>query len=427
MLNKIKMVGQTIIFFVAKLIVNIIDLVSEEIKPIWIISERGVDARDNAYHLLKYMVENNLFDDKFLIYIIDKNSSDYNKVKALQQASGDGFEIVQYRSFYHYELVAMADVRISTHIMGYTPNSYLFKKLYGKFPDLVKSKRQKDVFLQHGIINTDFPELKYEYNKHLDLFVCSTNDEYKMLLNDYDWQNKYNANGRLILQQLGLCRYDRLRLFYQDNTSKLGSDNDKYILIMPTWRRWLLISSDEEFTASDYFVRYFSLLINKYVLEQAQVHNYKIKFYFHHEFQSRSTLLENAVRQFIEEQYKDRVEICYEQEYDVQDLLINASLLVTDHSSVFFDFAYMKKPVLYYHFDQEQFAKVHSDKSYFDFDKQGFGYVCTNEELNIVNKLINYISNDCQMEDKYQKRVDETFKYTDTENCKRNYEAIVKA
>ena len=34
-------------------------------------------------------------------------------------------------------------------------------------------------------------------------------------------------------------------------------------------------------------------------------------------------------------------------EYDVQDLLMRCSLLITDYSSVFFDAGYMEKPVIY--------------------------------------------------------------------------------
>ena len=35
----------------------------------------------------------------------------------------------------------------------------------------------------------------------------------------------------------------------------------------------------------------------------------------------------------------------------VQELLVEHDLLITDYSSVSFDFSYMKKPVIFYHFD----------------------------------------------------------------------------
>ena len=50
----------------------------------------------------------------------------------------------------------------------------------------------------------------------------------------------------------------------------------------------------------------------------------------------------------------------------------------------------------------------------------GFGDVIDNEE-DLVDKIIEYIDNGCEMEDKYKKRVDKFFKYTDQKNCSRVY------
>ena len=50
----------------------------------------------------------------------------------------------------------------------------------------------------------------------------------------------------------------------------------------------------------------------------------------------------------------------------------------------------------------------------------GFGDVIDNEE-DLVDKIIGYMDNDCEMEEKYKKRVDKFFKYTDQKNCSRVY------
>lgn len=44
--------------------------------------------------------------------------------------------------------------------------------------------------------------------------------------------------------------------------------------------------------------------------------------------------------------------------YDVQQLLKESLLLITDYSSVFFDMMYMNKPVIFYQFDENQYRKV---------------------------------------------------------------------
>ena len=51
----------------------------------------------------------------------------------------------------------------------------------------------------------------------------------------------------------------------------------------------------------------------------------------------------------------------------------------------------------------------------------GFGDVIESEDA-LVDKVIEYINNNCVMEDKYKQRVDKFFKYTDQKNCKRVYE-----
>ena len=103
-----------------------------------------------------------------------------------------------------------------------------------------------------------------------------------------------------------------------------------------------------------------------------------------------------------------------------QELFNSSSLLITDYSSVFFDFAYLKKPVIYYQGNEE----YHYNKGYWDYNTMGFGEVISKEE-DIVNKIIDYIDNDCNMEEEYKKRVDKFFKFTDKNNCKRVYEWIL--
>ena len=55
----------------------------------------------------------------------------------------------------------------------------------------------------------------------------------------------------------------------------------------------------------------------------------------------------------------------------------------------------------------------------------GFGKVVEDEDA-LVDKVIEYMENDCKMEDEYASRVDSFFKYTDKNNCKRVYEWLLK-
>ena len=55
----------------------------------------------------------------------------------------------------------------------------------------------------------------------------------------------------------------------------------------------------------------------------------------------------------------------------------------------------------------------------------GFGGIAKCEE-DVVSLLIDIINSNCRLNKKYDKRVNEFFKYLDYNNCKRIYEAIKK-
>ena len=105
-----------------------------------------------------------------------------------------------------------------------------------------------------------------------------------------------------------------------------------------------------------------------------------------------------------------------------QDLLNNSSVLITDYSSVFFDFAYLKKPIIYYHPENDSY---HYEGNYFDYETMGFGDVVKTAD-DLFVKLNEYVDSNCQMEEEYQKRVDKFFTYSDQNNCKRVYDWILK-
>ena len=104
------------------------------------------------------------------------------------------------------------------------------------------------------------------------------------------------------------------------------------------------------------------------------------------------------------------------------EIFNHASLMITDYSSVAFDFAYLKKPLIYYHSDNDYHFDV--DKSYFKYDTMGFGPVCKTHDA-LKAEIINSIENKCQMEEKYIKRVDGFFKYIDKNNSERVIDAIL--
>lgn len=97
--------------------------------------------------------------------------------------------------------------------------------------------------------------------------------------------------------------------------------------------------------------------------------------------------------------------------------------LVTDYSSIAMDFAYMGKPLCYYQFDYKKFREKHYAEGYFSYEADGFGPVCYTEE-ELVKSLFACVGKDFYEEEKYKKRRKEFFTLRDTDNCKRNFQAV---
>ncbi len=345
-------------------------------KNYWLIFERGVDARDNGYFFYKYMKENH--PEQKVYYLIDKNSADYHKVAD---------DAVQYGSLRSYWMMAFSEKLISTHYGTVAPYMTLrtmrFSRIYKKY-----------YFLQHGIIKDKLPPL-FGDSAPVNLFVCGAEPEYRYVKEVF-------GHPEGVVQYTGLARYDSLHDFKVKNQ----------ILFMPTWRMYL--SSESDIVNSAYLKEWKQLLENERLNQFLKDNETELIFYPHFELQKYIHLFE------LQSEY---VKIADFKNYDVQTLLKESKLLVTDYSSVFFDFAYMKKPVLYFQFDREEFFGKHYEKGYFDYDTMGFGEVCFDVE-SVVDNILKCTENDFLLEEKYVHRAQEFYPLNDTKNCERTYNAI---
>jgi len=109
--------------------------------------------------------------------------------------------------------------------------------------------------------------------------------------------------------------------------------------------------------------------------------------------------------------------------FDVQTLLKESAILISDYSSVAFDFAYMRKPVIYYQFDEELFFEKHYHRGYFDYTTIGFGDVCK-KEADVIESISRICSQGMHIEERYSERVNRFFPLYDTSNCERIYQLI---
>jgi CDP-glycerol glycerophosphotransferase (TagB/SpsB family) len=185
------------------------------------------------------------------------------------------------------------------------------------------------------------------------------------------------------------------------------------ILVMPTWRGWQY-PQGEQFRETAFYRHFQSMLENPRLLSLLEEKDLKLIFYPHIELQKELDKFSSPSERIILASWKD---------YDVQELLMRCSLLVTDYSSVFFDAGYMEKPVIYYQFDMEEFLKYHYQKGYFSYEEHGFGPVVETEEA-LMDAIYECAGNDFQMQKEYRNRLDAFYPVRDEQNCERTYQII---
>lgn len=363
-------------------------------KEIWLVSDRPDVANDNGYHMFKYIVNKKDQDIK-PYFVLRKDSQDYDKLNAIGT-------VVKYDSFKYKMLFLLSDVIISSQADLWVQNAFGIGNKYVR--DLYK---YKFVFLQHGIIQNDLSTwLKY-YDKNLKIFVTSAQREYDSIVNgNYGYKDNQ-------IKLTGLPRYDNLK-----------NNNKKMIAIMPTWRKYLaddFINKkgargyNDTFKESNYYKHYNQLINDPEILECMKKHGYKGLFVVH------PSHVKNA------KDFKGNEIFKVNSGYaDYQKIFGEASLMVTDYSSVHFDFAYLNKPAVYTQFDKVEFFGGHTySEGYFNYEKDCFGPVVYNYE-DTKKEIIRYIESDCKLEKKYQNRINKFYKYHDKKNCERVYKEIKK-
>ena len=367
-------------------------------KQIWLVSDRIMNANDNGEHFFKYMVKNH--PEVKTLFVLSKKSKDYERISKIGK-------VIDPNSNKYKILHSCVDYIVSSQA-----NNYVFNPLGNNGCYILDQYQFKYIFLQHGIIKDDLSPWLNINSKRMDMFVTSTQDEYNSLL---ECNYKY---GSSIVKLTGLPRFDSL-IEKQKECKKQNK-----IMISFTWRTSFAVDLNPEtkkplynkdFKNTEYFKGINKLLNDKKLLKALEDNNYKMVFCPH----------PNVMPQIEDFTFNKFIEVA-EEPIDYQKEFAENSLLVTDYSSVFFDFAYLNKPVIYYQYDRDEFFEGQLyNKGYFEYEKNGFGPVCYNHD-DLVKEIIKSIENKCIIEEKYKKVINKTFKYHDKCNCERIYNEIKK-
>ena len=257
------------------------------------------------------------------------------------------------------------------------------------------------IYLQHGVLHAHLP-WKYSLDRlNVDKMVISTHFERRNLIENYGFSEDY-------LLPAGMPRFDRI---------DRSAAPQRKILLGPSWRKYLVGMTDrqqwlpkhKQFLESAFFRETIEFLNSEELAALLEKHDYTLELQLHpilrlyeEHFVFRSARVKFAPPQAPQADY---------------------AVFITDISSFVFDFAYLKRPVLYFVPDLDMFKAGMNDYRELDLPlEEGLGPLSvTAREL--LPALQHLLENDCAPTEPYRSRVDALFLDLD-HCCDKIYEAL---
>ncbi|TAP28850.1 CDP-glycerol glycerophosphotransferase [Arthrobacter sp. S41] len=349
----------------------------KNVKPIWLIGEMPYKAQDNGLTFFKYMQDNHPEIESY--YVISSDSPERQNL--------DGYKnVIDYRSVEHIDITLRAEKIISTHAPS---------QLYPtKNPDFVRRVAATKVFLQHGVtagkwIAPVFGKNANDFDADL-VMVCSEREK-EFFVHDLGYKSEEVA-------VTGFARFDNL--FAEDVIERKNQ-----MFVMPTWRPWL--QDPSTFEESDYFMRWMSLLAGDRLSALVNEFGLEVIFCLHPNMQQYTHLFKGS-----------GARVVFQGDVNVQDLIKQSGIMLTDYSSAALDFAFLHKPVVYYQFDAERFPVPHADPL-----SELPGPVVTTER-EVIERIRETYSAGGVMTSEYMNRADRFIANRDRNSSARIYRAI---
>ncbi len=304
---------------------------------------------------------------------------------------------------------------------GYRYSYYLARSKYyifnGRQPEWVK-KRKGNVFLQtwHGTplkklvfdledINSATPRYKnqtYQQSRAWDYLIAANQYSSDIFRRCFMYDNTMLETG---YPRNDIMHYENKEEIAAQVKAKLGIPKDKKtILYAPTWR------DDEYYTKGRYK---FSLKLDLDLLKEKLGDEYVILLRTHYFI--ADALDVSALKGFAYNLSK------YD---DISELYLISDILITDYSSVFFDYANLKRPMLFFTYDLEKYRDI----------LRGF-YIDIEEELPgpllfTTEEVIWAVGNIRQIQEKYRDKYvafyDKFCSWEDGQASRKAAEAVFK-
>lgn len=367
----------------------------EKFKDAWLFLDKDTEADDNAEHLYRWVRRHHPEVNAW--FVLKREVPDWPRLKQ------EGFQLIPFGGLEHKALFLCCAKLISSQMDRYI-FSPLEERFFADFP------RPHFICLPHGVTKDDVSE--WFNTIPFDLFIAATHQEAASIADDgtpYVMTKKEVRLG-------GFPRYDKW---------VEPAEPENVVFVMPTWRANLVGVWDGKgqhreinpnFFSSPYVKVWADLFNDPRLKDILERWGYRIVFFAHPCFEDYVAGM--PFPEFVEKRSKRQGSII--------ESMQKSKVMITDFSSVAYDMAYMRKPVLYYQCETKaDFVRSQRWTSgYIDYDGQGFGPVC-HDRSNLLDALEKCIRSGCVMEETYVARAAKTFAYHDGKNCERAYNFII--
>lgn len=282
----------------------------------------GEKYEDNAAVFHKYLIENH--QDKVTAYWMYDPKKSYAQDKQLSNAVALG-------SFRNYRLFFKADYSFHGHSLMYDIAPSVDKFLFLNRKTIITHVSHGiEGFKKILIQKEDVPLLK-----RTNYFNCASEYEKDLKLNQWKIPER-----KLIVT--GFPRFDRF-------PTNQPAPEVRKILMMMTWREWLFDLTEEEFVESDYFKNTLGLVshdgIRKLIADN-DLHMRVALHPFMRKFEKHFTGLDHP---------ESGIEFQDFNHSSIEKAIVENDMLLTDITSVSWDFLYLNKPIIFNMFDKEEY------------------------------------------------------------------------
>lgn len=343
-------------------------------RNIYLYSDRN-NIIDNAYYQFKHDI--NIKDGKNRYYVTSMDEEKKNKYFSSYEQNF----LVDIGSLKHKVLFLRAKKIFTSFVdlQVYCP----FNKGIKYYKDL---KKYDLIYLQHGLLHANLVGMYSKEFKEIDKFIISSYFEEDNLKNNYNYLDE-----------------DLIKSTMPRMKSKFDEDKCKNkILFAPSWRKYLigsLINNKRELCSdallkSDFYKEINNVLKSEKLYKLLKDNDLVFDFKVH-------PIFTDYIKYFY---CNDRITV------SVGDIKPEEyKMLITDFSSVQFDYVFLKRPIMYFIPDMDQIKSgMHTYRKLDLKHEDAFGELYTNSQ-EFIDAIASYISSDFKTKKKYLDRMDNFF------------------